>query len=66
MAGWELALVIMAITFMVVNIVTLMMQVALMFEYKDLITKTVKCFTKVLDRSEKVIDKMFDELSDNE
>lgn len=66
MAGWEIALIIMAATFMVVNLVTLMMQVALMVKYEGFVTKSVKLMEKLLDRSEKVIDKMFDELSDEE
>lgn len=59
MAGWELALVIVAVTFMVVNVVTLLMQVALMANYRNLFVKGAKMMEKMLDKSDKVIDDLF-------
>lgn len=59
MAGWELALIIIAVTFMVVNMVSLVMQVALLANYKNLFVKGAKMMEKLMDESEKVIDQMF-------
>lgn len=59
MAGWELALIIVAVTFMVVNMVSLVMQLALLANYKNLFVKGAKMMEKLMDESEKVIDQMF-------
>lgn len=60
MAGWELALVIFAATYMMVNTVALFVQVKMMNEYKGVITKSLKLMEKVLDKSDKAIDDLFD------
>lgn len=60
MAGWELALVIFAATYMMVNTVALFVQVKMMNEYKGVITKSLKLMEKILDKSDKAIDDLFD------
>lgn len=64
MAGWEIALVIMAVTFMVVNVVSIIMQVALLADFKDIMKKSCKIMSKMLDKSDKMIDQMFEDLED--
>lgn len=64
MAGWELALIIIAVTFMVVNMVSLVMQVALLANYKNLFVKGAKMMEKLMDKSDKMIDQMFEEFED--
>ena len=62
MAGWELALIIVAVTFMAVNMVSLVVQVALLANYKNLFVKGAKMMEKLIDKSDKMFDHMFDEL----
>lgn len=64
MAGWELALIIIAVTFMVVNMVSLVMQIALLANYKNLFVKGAKMMEKLMDKSDKMIDQMFEEFED--
>lgn len=66
MAGWELALVIVAVTFMVVNVVTLLMQVALMANYRNLFVKGAKMMEKMLDKSDKFLDELYGDDKDEE
>lgn len=64
MAGWEIALVIMAVTFMIVNIVNTMMTVALLVDMKGFIKKGYKLLEKVIDKSDKFVDQMFDDFEE--
>jgi ABC-type cobalt transport system substrate-binding protein len=61
MAGWEIALIIMAVTFMVVNLVSLVVQVKLLTKYDGVITKSLKLMEKVMDKYEPFIDQLFDD-----
>lgn len=61
MAAWELALIIFAITYLMVNTVYLFMQMKLMKKLEGVWTKSIKLCEKVLDKSEKQIDDLFDE-----
>ena len=62
MAAWELALIIFAVTYMVVNTTYLMMQVKMLNQMKGAVSKAYKLMEKMMDKSEKYIDEMFDEL----
>lgn len=64
MAGWEMALVIIAITFMVVNMVNLVIQMIVLANFKDLFAKCAKMMSKYLDKSDKMMDQIFDDLED--
>jgi hypothetical protein len=64
MAGWEMALVIVAVTFMIVNIVNTMMTVALLVDMKGFIKKGYKLLEKVIDKSDKFVDQMFEDFKD--
>lgn len=61
MAVWELALVIFAVTYMVVNMVVVIYQIKMMGVITPLLTKSYKMMEKLVDKSEKVIDDMFNE-----
>lgn len=61
MAGWEIALIIMAVTFMVVNLVSLVVQVKMLTKYDGVITKSLKLMEKMIDKSEPFIDQLFDD-----
>lgn len=64
MAGWELALIIIAVTFMAVNMVNLVLQVLILINYKDLFVKGTKMMEKLIDKSDKMFDQMFDDMED--
>ena len=61
MAAWELALIIFAITYLMVNTVYLIMQVKLMSKMEGMLTKSSRMVEKMIDKSEKYVDKLFDE-----
>lgn len=61
MITWELALVIFAVTYMVVNFTVLIIQVKTMNEMKGLFTKSCKLIEKMIDKSDKYVDELFDE-----
>ena len=61
MAAWELALIIFAITYLMVNTVYLIMQVKLMNKMNGVMTKSFKMMEKIIDKSEKYVDELFDE-----
>lgn len=61
MAAWELALIIFAITYMMVNMVYLVMQVKLMAKMDGLFVKSCKMMEKMIDQSEKYMNDLFDE-----
>lgn len=65
MAGWELALIIFAVTYMVVNVAALYVQLKMMNDMKGFMHKFYKVMEKVLDKYEPFIDKMFDDLNDD-
>ena len=61
MAAWELALIIFAITYLMVNTVYLIMQVKLMSKMEGMLTKSFRMIEKMIDKSEKYVDELFDE-----
>lgn len=61
MAAWELALIIFAITYLMVNTVYLIMQVKLMSKMEGMLTKSFRMVEKIIDKSEKYVDELFDE-----
>lgn len=61
MATWELALLIFAITYLMVNTIYLVIQIKLMAKMDGVITKSFKMVEKMIDKSEKYVDEMFGE-----
>lgn len=61
MAAWELALIIFAITYLMVNTVYLIMQVKLMSKMEGMLIKSFRMVEKIIDKSEKYVDELFDE-----
>lgn len=61
MAVWELALIIFAITYMMVNTVYLVIQVKMMKQMSGLFTKSYKFLEKMIDQSEKQMEDLFDD-----
>lgn len=61
MAAWELALIIFAITYLMVNTVYLIMQVKLMSKMEGMLTKSFRMVEKIIDKSEKYVDELFEE-----
>ena len=61
MATWELALLIFAITYLMVNTVYLVILSKLMAKMNGVMTKSFKMVEKITDKSEKQIDNWFDE-----
>ena len=61
MATWELALLIFAITYLMVNTVYLAILIKLMTKMNGVMTKSFKMVEKIIDKSEKQIDNWFDE-----
>lgn len=61
MATWELALLIFAITYLMVNTIYLVIQIKLMTKMDGVITKSFKMVEKMIDKSEKYVDEMFGE-----
>ena len=59
MAVWELALLLLAATYMMVNIVYMVIMVKTMSKYDGLFTKSIKMLEKMLDKSEKAMDDLF-------
>ena len=66
MAGWELALVIVAVTFMMVNVVQVLISLRMMVKMDGLLSKSVNLYEKLLTFGEKTIDEFFKELEDDE
>lgn len=61
MATWELALLIFAITYLMVNTVYLVILSKLMAKMNGVMTKSFKMVEKIIGKSEKQIDNWFDE-----
>ena len=61
MAAWELALLIFAITYLMVNTVYLVIQIKLMNKMSGVMAKSFKMIGKIIDKSEKQIDELFDD-----
>lgn len=61
MAVWELALLILAATYMMVNTVYMVIMVKTMNKYDGLFTKSVKMLEKMIDKSEKAMNDLFDD-----
>lgn len=52
MAIWELALLFIAITYMVVNTVCMIVSVKTLAKYDGILTKSIKFLEKMLDKAE--------------
>lgn len=61
MAVWELALLLLAATYMMVNTVYMVIMVKTMNKYDSLFTKSIKMLEKMIDKSEKAMDELFDD-----
>lgn len=61
MAVWELALVIFAITYLMVNTVYLFIYMNMMKKMNGVVTKSIKLMEKLMDKSEKVIDELYED-----
>lgn len=61
MAVWELALLLLAATYMMVNTVYMVIMVKTMSKYDGLFTKSIKMLEKMLDKSEKAMDDLFND-----
>lgn len=61
MAVWELALLLLAATYMMVNTVYMVIMVKTMSKYDGLFTKSIKMLEKMIDKSEKAMDELFDD-----
>lgn len=59
MITWELALVIFAITYMVVNFTVLFIQLKTLNRMEGLFTKSCKFVEKMIDKSDKYMDDLF-------
>lgn len=64
MAVWELALLLVAITYLMVNTVYLIMQVKLMNKMNGIYDKGIKLAETLLEKYEPFIKKLFDEMDD--
>lgn len=64
MAVWELALLLVAVTYLMVNTVYLIMQVKLMAKMEGIYTKGIKLVETVLEKYEPFIKKLFDEMDE--
>lgn len=64
MAVWELALIIFAVTYMMVNMVVLVVQLKMMARMAGVTNKVFKMAEKVIDKTEPFVDKMLDEMDD--
>ena len=56
MAIWELALLLLAITYMMVNTVYMIVSVKTLAKYDGILTKSIKFLEKMLDKAEKDLD----------
>ena len=56
MAIWELALLLLAITYMMVNTVCMIVSVKTLAKYDGILTKSIKFLEKMLDKAEKDLD----------
>ena len=56
MAIWELALLLLAITYMMVNTVCMIVWVKTLAKYDGILTKSIKFLEKMLDKAEKDLD----------
>ena len=56
MAIWELALLLLAITYMMVNTVYMIVSVKTLAKYDGILTKSIKFVEKMLEKAEKDLD----------
>lgn len=61
MAVWELALLLIGITVFVANMANVFITLAMVRKYGPVFDKSVKILDKMMTKSEKVIDGMFEE-----
>lgn len=61
MAVWELALLLLAATYMMVNTVYMVIMVKTMNKYDGLFTKGIKMLEKMIDKSDKAMDDLFND-----
>lgn len=66
MTGWEIALIMVAFTYMMVNTVYLIVQIKMMNEWKGVLTKSLKMMESIIEHSEKVVTKMFKDFEEDE
>lgn len=62
MTGWEIALIIFAVTYMMVNTVSIIVSIKMLGKLDGLLTKSYKLMEKVIDKTDENIDKMFEDL----
>ena len=61
MAVWELALLIISFTVLVVNTVNVLLTLVIVSKFGKAFNKSAKLINKLMDKSEQAIDEMFDE-----
>lgn len=62
MAAWELALIIVAVTFMMVNLFGVIVQLMYLIAIKKVFTRSIKILNKTMKYSEKAIEEFFEEM----
>lgn len=58
---WELALLLVAVTYMVVNIAVLFVQLKIMSKWSGVFDKSLKICEFMMDKSEEVINELFED-----
>lgn len=53
---WELALLLVAITYMVINTISMLVIVKMMAKYDSVLTKCINYINKMLDKAEKELE----------
>ena len=66
MAGWEIALIIVAATYLMVNTVSVLITLKMMVKMDGYLTKGAKLLEKLMDYGEKSMDNLFEDLNDEE
>lgn len=61
MAIWELALLIISFTVLVVNMFNVLLTVVFVSKFGKIFDRAMKLTDRLMDQSEKAIDEMFDE-----
>lgn len=65
MAGWEIALIIVAVTFLMVNTVQSIITMRMMVKMEGVLCKIVKLIEKFIVLSDKSLDELIDGLDNN-
>ncbi len=61
MAVWEIALLLFGATYLIVNMVVLIVQLKMMAKMEPIVNKSFKMFDKMMDLGEKAIDELYEE-----